>query len=235
MEQIVIKNKKLLRFIFKPEYLWAELKRRKLKKKHKPNNANFGLFTSLKNSSIGKNVFISHHVDLLNSYLGDYSYINSDTSLINTTVGKFCSIGSNVKFGLGKHPTDFVSTHPVFYANNKPYKTFANKVYFKEHDDIIIGNDVWVSRDVIIMGGVKIADGAIIAAGAIVTKDVPPYAIVGGVPAKILKYRFPEEVIGEISKSKWWNKSDAWLQKNYLLFHKIKDFLNADLSDQDNS
>ena len=228
MEQIIKHKKKIIRLIFKPENLWAEISRRKLEKQYKPKNAKIGLFTKLTNSSLGYNTFLSKNIGMINSYLGDYSYINSDTFLINTKIGKFCSIGSNVKFGLGKHPTNFVSTHPAFYANNKPFRTFSDKVYIKEFDDIIVGNDVWVSRDVIIMGGINIGDGAVVAAGAVVTKDVPPYSIVGGVPAKILKYRFPKSIIDNIQKTKWWDKSDDWLKNNYLLFHNVEEFIATD-------
>lgn len=119
-----------------------------------------------------------------------------------------------------------ISTHPAFYANNKPFKTFSDKMYFDEYKEINIGNDVLIGEDALILGGVKIGDGAIITSRAVVTKDVPPYAIIGGVPAKLIKYRFDEKIIKQLIEIKWWDKELDWLKKNYLTFHNPKEFVN---------
>jgi acetyltransferase-like isoleucine patch superfamily enzyme len=95
-----------------------------------------------------------------------------------------------VTIGISPHPTYFVSTHPTFYANNKGFETFADKMYFDEEVKTTnIGNDVWIGSKCTIMPGVKIGDGAIVGYGALVTKDVPAYSIVGGIPAKLIKFR----------------------------------------------
>ena len=141
--------------------------------------------------------------------------------IYNATIGKFSSIASFVKIGLGIHPTkDFVSTHYAFYSNKKKLtKTFSDKNYIEENKNVSIGNDVWIGANAIILDGITISDGAIIGAGAVVTKDVPPYAIVGGVPAKIIRYRFDEDTIKKLLEISWWDFPITWLEKNYKLMH----------------
>ena len=175
----------------------------------------FGNFVALYNNSV-----------LMTVEIGDYSFVANDTQIARTRIGKFCSIGSNVKCGLGRHPTrDFVSTHPVFYSKRRQNGvTFADRDYFEEFGQIDIGNDVWIGDNAIILDGVKISDGAIIAAGAVVSKDIPPYAIVGGVPAKLIRYRFSKKDIEFLLKYKWWNKDTGYLKKNADKFREIGKF-----------
>jgi acetyltransferase-like isoleucine patch superfamily enzyme len=146
---------------------------------------------------------------------------------MNTDIGKFCSIGSFVSIGPGKHPIEFVSTSPVFFSDNKQCgTTFADMSYYREMGSVKIGNDVWIGANAVIFDDVTIGDGAVIAAGAIVTKDVEPYAVVGGVPAKMIKKRFSDEIIEKLMQFEWWNKDEVWLRKNYKLFHDIEEFMN---------
>lgn len=172
---------------------------------------------------------IYNEVSLNEVTLGDFTYIAGNTNISKTTIGKFCSIGPYCKIGLGKHPTkDFVSTHPVFFSTLKQAQvTFADINYFDEFAYIIIGNDVWLGANVIVVDGVKIGDGAIVAAGSVVTKDIPPYAIVGGVPAKIIKYRFEKEEIEKLLQLKWWDMDVEYLKENFTKFHDVKGFLNV--------
>lgn len=128
------------------------------------------------------------------------------------TIGKFCSIANDVKIFLdGEHNTKNISTYPFGYFNNfktkKRYKTLSK-------GEVIIGNDVWIGYGVTILSGVNIGDGSIIGACALVNKNVEPYSIVGGVPAKIIRKRFNEETIKKLLKIKWWNWSDIKIQKN---------------------
>ena len=132
----------------------------------------------------------------------------------------------------GKHPTDFVSTHPAFYSKDHPCglgyvveDKFQEEVYLEKPYQIQIGNDVWIGTGAILFDGVTIGNGAIVAAGSVVNKDVPSYAIVGGVPAKVIKYKFSEEIIKNLEKSLWWEKDENWLKENVENFSEVENFL----------
>jgi carbonic anhydrase/acetyltransferase-like protein (isoleucine patch superfamily) len=172
------------------------------------------------------------HVTLLESALvvrselGSHSYVGAGSVIHRTHMGRFCSIGPGCRFGGGRHPTDFVSTHPIFYSPN-PFTgvSFADRSYFDEYADIHIGHDVWIGANAIVLDGVEIGDGAIIAAGAVVTSDVDPYAIVGGVPAKRIRFRFDEATVAALRASRWWERNPDWLRAHVHLFHDPRAFL----------
>jgi acetyltransferase-like isoleucine patch superfamily enzyme len=152
--------------------------------------------------------------------------------MTNTTVGKFCSIGRNCIIGLAKHPTrKFVTTYPAFFSkkNSGCLISFSEKDLFEsEPERIQIGNDVWIGHNCIIMGGITIGNGAIIGAGAVVTRDVEDYAIVGGVPAQIIGYRFTKEQIEFLKKVQWWNMDLEWIRQNYEIFLDIEKFCSTE-------
>lgn len=129
-------------------------------------------------------------------------------------IGKYCQIGSDVAVHSTNHPTNYMST----YINENLFQGELKKL--KEVNKIVIGNDVWIGHNVIIVGNVTIGNGAVLAAGSVITKDVPSYAIVGGVPATIIKKRFSAQVIEEIEKLNWWNLSDVELEKIKPMFFK---------------
>ena len=137
---------------------------------------------------------------------------------LEANIGRFCSIGYEVRTARGTHPLSapFATTSPMFYSLRKQSMiTFAREQRFEEIlPQVEIGNDCWIGDRVEIVGGVKIADGAVILTGAVVTKDVPPYAVVGGVPARIIKYRYDEQTIARFLKVKWWDKPLDWLCEN---------------------
>lgn len=127
-------------------------------------------------------------------------------------IGKYCQVGGYVAMHGTNHPIKY----PTTYINKKLFGGELSQL--KEIKPIKIGNDVWVGHGAIILGGVTIGNGAILAAGAVVTKDIPAYAIAGGNPAKVLKYRFSKEIISELQELKWWDKSDNELEQLKLFF-----------------
>lgn len=212
--------------LISPQKLHSFIKKSRVERANKEKNLKLGLFVNIQNCTFGFHNYINTGVSMLNTSLGDHTYINANSSIVNTRIGKFCSIANNVQIGLGKHPSNFISTHPAFYTNNKAFKTFADKKYFQESEQTIIENDVWIGNNAIIIGGITIGNGSIIAAGSVVTKDVLPYSVVGGVPAKTIKFRFDDKVIEKLNEFQWWNKGEEWLESNFRYFHDVATFLN---------
>lgn len=185
----------------------------------------------LNNSVVEEKVWIGEDCNVSNSNIGRHTYVGSGTRISNSTIGRFCSIAEHSVIGLGKHPTNMVSTHPAFYSNQKPFTTFADRTYVNETGKNEIGNDVWIGRGATIMPDVKIGDGAIIASGAVITKDVEPYAIVGGVPGKLIRFRFSQDIIDKLQKSKWWDFDEDYYLEHFMDFHDPMFFLKTNATD----
>ncbi|WKV08007.1 CatB-related O-acetyltransferase [Thermoanaerobacterium sp. CMT5567-10] len=159
--------------------------------------------------------------------IGDYSYVYENTLIESGNIGKFCSIASNVSIGPDNHPINLVSTHPFLYDKKWSRKINIDTINYEYKNDSppIIGNDVWIGRNAIILRNVTIGDGAIIGAGAVVTKDVEAFSIVGGVPARHIKYRFPEEIREKLLQIKWWDWPEEKIRENIELFYNVEKFI----------
>ncbi len=179
-----------------------------------------------KQSSIDKSVKIYTPSNIVKVSIGYGTYISPNAWISETEIGKFCSIGPNFLCGWGIHPTTGLSTSPMFYSTLKQNGlSVSSENKIEERKKIFIGNDVFIGANVTVLDGVSIADGAIIAAGAVVTADVPPYAIVGGVPAKLLKYRFSEDRIEKLLAIAWWNWDKKQLNEVEKHFFEIDSFI----------
>ncbi len=178
---------------------------------------------SISECNLGQNISIGDRCYLYKVAMGDFTYLSKDVTLMNTIIGKFCSIAQGVLISGGNHPSKtFVSTSPVFFSPHKQCGvTFSDGTYFREMGNTKIGNDVWIGANAVVKDDINIGDGAIIGAGAIVTKDVDPYSIVAGNPAKLIRHRFEPEVIDFLLRFRWWEKEEAWLKSNYKDFHDI--------------
>ena len=178
------------------------------------------------NAELGNNTKVYPPFFLHNVRLGEYSYVAKNSTIRHCEIGKFCSIGPNFCCGLGIHPTEGVSTAPMFYSTAKQNgTTLCEKGKTSEAKQTVIGNDVFIGANVTVLDGVTIADGAVIGAGAVVVDDIPPYAVAVGVPAKIVKYRFDEATIGALLEKQWWNGTMEDLKKVERDFWDVEAFL----------
>ena len=166
------------------------------------------LNSKLKNVEINNYSRLFPKVKLSNVIVGTYTYIGNNSWISNCSIGNYTSISTGVKIGMGMHPTNEFSTSPIFYSKNNPFiKGVSNlKFQFSQNKEISIGNDVWIGINAIILDGLSIGDGSIIAANSVVTKNVEPFTIVGGVPAKI---------IGMRSHAKEFQSTKAWYNFNH--------------------
>ncbi|MEX9251077.1 CatB-related O-acetyltransferase [Pseudenterobacter timonensis] len=175
-----------------------------------------GFGAAVVNSKITNKNWIGKNVSLTNTMLGKYTYISDESRIRDATIGAFCSIGRNVKIGLGFHPISYISTSPFLYRKSfLGIKGFSEKDLFIEQDyrATAIGNDVWIGDNVLVCGGCNIGDGVVIGAGSIITKDLAPYGIYAGVPAKLIKKRNDKYQLEEGQLESWWNHEESKIKK----------------------
>jgi acetyltransferase-like isoleucine patch superfamily enzyme len=171
---------------------------------------------------------------------GRYTYgrpkIHFENSGAKLVVGNFCSLASNINIYLGgNHRTDWVTTYPFGHINHEKFNNFNGAGHPATKGDIIIGNDVWIGADVTILSGVTIGDGAVIANNSHVVKNVEPYTLIGGNPAKLIRHRFSDEQIDKLLQIKWWYWDDEKINKftPYLCNNNIDEFINMAIKASD--
>lgn len=182
---------------------------------------------ALKRCDIDKTSKVCVKSELNNVCIGRYSYIGNQCLMVNVNVGNFCSIADNCYIGSENHPITRVSTSPVFHEGKNVLK--KNFAYFEKFEakTTVIKNDVWIGRGTFVKSGITIGNGSIVGMGSVVTKDIPPYEIWAGNPARKIRDRFDNDKKKTLEKIKWWDWSDEMISSNSNLFDKPDDFISV--------
>lgn len=207
----------------RPLLMWAYWKWRNTRDNLQIESWNVG-----RGASLGRRVIIRKGNEIGNDVqVGDYSYISGPRTYIESAeIGKFCSIARQTIIGVGNHDHTLVTTHPFIIAPEFGQLRAARRPSVQKPRPVI-GNDVWIGVNCIVMRGVTIGDGAVVAANSVVTRDVAPYSIVGGAPARHLRARFPDETAQALSRIKWWDWTEAELKDRVDRFEDVNAFVAA--------
>jgi acetyltransferase-like isoleucine patch superfamily enzyme len=178
------------------------------------------------NSHVDKTTLVYAGSHLVNVRIGRYSNIGYDNTLINVEIGSFCAFGKNVTIGGASHTLDWVSISSVFNnIKDGSQKKFSNH-HFSVETKTFIGNDVWIGDNVLVKGGIVVADGAVLGMGSVVTKNVPPFEIWAGNPAKFIRKRFKDDEIVELLKMEWWDWEDDKISRYAPYFNNVAELIN---------
>jgi phosphonate metabolism protein (transferase hexapeptide repeat family) len=184
---------------------------------------------TVRKSKLGSWTDIGPGVVISESEVGDYTYFAGDASVIYSKVGKYCSIASHVRLNPGNHPSWRVMQHHCTYRRVRyGFDTKNDDEFFnwRKEDNVEIGHDVWLGHGVLVMAGVKIGTGSVIGSGSVVTKDIAPYSIAVGVPARVIRKRFNDQTIEKLLKSEWWDWDRKTLEERFRDFLDLESFLN---------
>lgn len=181
----------------------------------------------VRESTLGAWTDVGQNTSIGESEVGDYTYFAGDCQVMYATIGKFCSIASHVHINPGNHPMWRVTSHHMTYRRQMFGMGEDDSDFFQWRRDhrVVIGNDVWIGHAAIIMPGVTIGDGAVIGSQAVVTKDVAPYTIVGGVPAKPIRERFPKDIADKLKEIAWWDWSREELESRFDDLYDLESFI----------
>ncbi len=171
------------------------------------------IFAVLQDAEVDKNAAIYSGTKFYRSSIGRYSYVSRNCFVTDTKIGSFTSIAGDCYIGGTGHPLDWVSTSSVFHKWENVFKKNFSRHEFDIFHETTIGNDVWIGEGAMIRAGLNIADGAVIGMGSVVTKDVGPYEIWAGNPARLIRKRFDDETINRLLATRWWDRSDEEIEK----------------------
>lgn len=200
------------------KWRWAFIERHRLARRlhgFRAHHSSFVADTQFEGAhTLGPRVIVAH------SSLGFGTYLAANSEVIRSDIGRYCSIGQHVLIGgMDRHPTDRLSTHPCFYSGaGRSVLSIGVDASVVEEARTWIGHDVWIGARSVIVSGVRVGAGAIIGAGAVVVKDVAPYSVVGGVPARVLRQRFQPELVDALVALNWWDWPLEKIRRNVALF-----------------
>tara|TARA_R110002072_G_scaffold224998_1_gene382116 strand:+ start:37344 stop:37952 length:609 start_codon:yes stop_codon:yes gene_type:complete len=182
--------------------------------------------SAIKNSTIHTSSKVEAGSNVVNTHMDKHSFCGYNCEIVNCEIGSFVSIANGVIIGGGMHPISWVGMSPVFYKGRDSVKAKFSVHEREEIKKTIIGHDVWIGQNVLIKQGVNIGTGAVVGMGSVVTKDIPPYAIYGGNPAKLIKMRFDNNLCNDLLRSEWWMLPEHKLEKYAVFFKDPIQFLN---------
>ena len=181
---------------------------------------------AIKKSKIDRTSRVCSGSHLVNVTMAKYSYIGNFCTVLNTNIGAYCSIADNVIIGGMSHPLEWVSTSPVFYAGKNILKKNYSSRIFKNETLTNIGNDVWIGNNCLIKSGISVGNGAVVGMGSILTKNVGPYEIWAGNPARFIRKRFSDDVAMRLLDTNWWDSTETELAEFVELFNLPEEFLH---------